>query len=44
VGEGDSVVAVARVLEAENGNGDVGDPLDSGAVDTPDSIDPVEEA
>ena len=30
VGEGDTVVAVARVLEAENGNGDVADPLDSG--------------
>ena len=44
VGEGDTVVAVARVLEAENGNGDVGDPPDSDAVDMPDPSDPVEEA
>ncbi len=52
VGEGDTVVAVARVLEAENGNGDGADPLEGGPVETPDGesvgapspSDPVEEA
>jgi DNA gyrase subunit A len=43
VGEGDTVVAVARVLEAENGNGDGPDPLDGESADAPDPSDPVEE-
>ncbi len=44
VGEGDTVVAVARVLEAENGNGDGADPLDGESANAPDPSDPVEEA
>jgi DNA gyrase subunit A len=44
VGEGDTVVAVARVLEAENGNGDVADSPDGESPDASDPSDPVEEA
>jgi hypothetical protein len=37
-------VAVARVLEAENGNGDVADSLNGESADASDPSDPVEEA
>jgi DNA gyrase subunit A len=44
VGEGDTVVAVARVLEAENGNGDGTESPDGEPAETPDATEPVEGA